>query len=150
MTSDDADRQLAQGHRTVLRNNASAFPYSVFITACFGTVQLVVGGRGMAGIFLFVLGATSAFAVIEGIASHGFQDRFRPDASEVVILGSALSMLSVTAAIGAAWGVSWLLAGTWAWFVAPFLGSATYLVVASAEMAIAHRREEHHESTTKA
>jgi hypothetical protein len=133
---------VLHGIRTSIRNNASAYPFSVFITGSLAAVDLVVGDRSVGRIFLFVLGATVAFATIEGIASHGFRDRLRPEHSEVVVLGSALAMVSVTAAIAAVWGTVELLSGAPAWFAAPFVGTVVYLVTSSLEMALARRREE--------
>lgn len=130
--------------RTSLRGNAAAYAYSVFITACFAILDVTVGGLGIARVFLFLTGATGAFALTEVAASRGFRDRFRPEPSDVVMLGSAMSTFSVAAGAGVAWGVGLLLGGGWAWFLAPFSGTVTYVLVAGLEMALARQREQRH------
>lgn len=121
-----------------------AYSYSVFITACFGLLATEIGSTSVLRIFAFLLGATTAFAIVETIASRGFRDRFRSEPSDVVMLGSALALFSVSVAVAAAWACTAILHGAWAWFVAPFGGSIVYILVSGAEMALARRREEEH------
>ena len=135
-------RRLVRGVQTSLRNNASAYPFSVFITASFGVLDTVVGGRDVGRIFLVVIGSTLAFTVLEAIASRGFRNRLRPARSEVVVLGSAMAMISATSAVGAVWLTCLVMSGAFAWFVGSFVGTIVYVTVSSAEMALARRQEE--------
>lgn len=140
--SDDVGLDLGRGVRTSLRTNATAYAYSVFITVSFALVDTAVGDRSIGRIFLFLIGATIAFALTEGIASRGFRDRFRPEPSDVVMLGSAMATASVGSAAGVVWLTSSMLDGTSAWFIGPFAGTITYLLVAGLEMALARREQQ--------
>lgn len=138
---------VLHGARTSLRTNASAYAYSIFITSCFGIVNVAVGSPSVLRIFLFLGGATIAFALAETVVSRGFRDRFRPEPSDVVMLGSAMALFSVSVAALAAWGLAEATDAGAAWFLAPFGGTSTYIVLSAVEMAIA--RKKHEESPPK-
>lgn len=133
---------LARGVRTSLRSNSTAYAYSVFITVAFAIVDLTVGNRTIPRIFLFLAGATTAFGFAEAVASRGFQDRFRPEPADVVMLGSAMATVSVGSAAAGVWVTASLVGGPSGWFVGPFAGTLTYVLISGVEMALARRREE--------
>lgn len=146
MTSRDRELELdlTRGAQTSLRNNASAYAFSVFITACFAIVDAVVSGRSVLRFFLFAAGATVGFVIVELVVSRGFRDRVRPERSEVVMLGAAMAPVSVMLALGAGWGSSQLVGGAAGWFAAPLLGTLVFLTASSLEMALARRLEREH------
>lgn len=133
---------VLHGARTSLRTNASAYAYSIFITSCFGIVNVAVGSPSVLRIFLFLGGATLAFALAEALVSRGFRDRFRPEPSDVVMLGSAMALFSVSVAALAAWGLAEATGRGLAWFLAPFAGTITYVLLSAVEMAIARKKHE--------
>lgn len=142
MADSDLDLDLAQGARTSLRANATAYAYSIFITSCFGIVSVVIGNPDVLRIFLFLSGATLAFALSEAAVSRGFKDRIRPDPSDVVMLGSAMAVISVSVAVAVAWLASELVRSDAGWFLAPFAGTVAYVALSSVEMAVARRKHE--------
>lgn len=133
---------LFHGVETSIRNNASAYPFSVMITAAFAVTNRVVSDLSVGRILLFVLGATTAFAVLEAVVTHGFKHRVPAESADTVVLGSALAMASVTAAVSSVWLAGHLVQGAPGWALAPFVGTTVYLLVSSIEMAVARRREE--------
>jgi hypothetical protein len=133
---------LRHGLRTAVRNNASAFAYSVLATATFGMLTIGLGTPSRIEILLFAVGATSAFAVVEASASNFFRDPVRPERSNVVLLGSALSVASVTLALSVVIGVTMLFSGWVAWLLAPMVATVVYLLTAGLEMALARARQD--------
>ena len=99
-----------------LGGNATAFGYSVTITASFGAVELGRGQPRFGDLIVFGLGAVVAFGGLEGVASGGFHEPLEKGPSRVVLLGTALAFVSIAAARG----VAAVLSGAWAWFGGAF------------------------------
>lgn len=139
-----AIKGLRRGIQRSVRNNASAFAYSVMITTTFGVVSRVSRAPRVFELFLFATGAAAGFIVLEAAASRFFRDRLHPERSEVVMLGSALALVSVNAAVGTALLVA-RLTGEWVvWLVAPFAATVVYVLISGLELALARRAEERH------
>lgn len=131
---------LHHGIGTTIRNNYSAYGFSVMITASFAVVATIQSGATRVGdIMLFALGAVGAFTVIEAIVSGGFKHQVRGDPTDVVALGTALSFISVGLAIATAAGTAELLGAWIAWLGAPFAATAVYVLASGFEMAVAER-----------
>lgn len=141
---DDDRDPFARGVRVAIRNDSAAFSYSILVTATFGMANLVAPGVTVLRIFLFALGATGAFAVLETLASRGFRIRLRGEPSDVVVLGTVLAPLSVTAAIGGSYGALRVWPNTTGWFAAPLVATTVYVVGAGLQMMAARRYEEEH------
>lgn len=133
---------LAEGLRGTIRQNATAYAYTVMITVVFANMTTRRGTPETWELFLFVAGATVGFAAVEAAASRGFRDRLRPEPSEVVMIGSAMAVFSVSAGLGVAVLLSLVLGGWVAWLVIPFVATVTYLGISGIEMGLAHRRGE--------
>ncbi len=99
-----------------LGGNATAFGYSVTITASFGAVELGRGTPRFGDLTVFGLGAVVAFGGLEGLASGGFRSPLQKGLNEVVLLGTALAFISIVLAIVTARGIAEVLSGAWAWF----------------------------------
>lgn len=135
---------VTRGLRSAVRNDATAFSFSITITVTFGLVQLEIGSPSIARLFLFVAGSTGAFAAIEAATSRLFQVRMREDPSDVVILGTALAPLSVGVALASAAGVVEVVRGSIAWFAAPAVATTVYIAMAALQLAFARRYEAEH------
>lgn len=90
--------RFRRGVRGAIRDNATAYSYSVLITVTFVATQNILGTPSTVDLFLYVLGATGAFVVVEAISSRFFQVEIKPEPSDVVLVGSAFSPLSVAPA----------------------------------------------------
>ena len=91
--------------------NATAFGYSVTITASFGAVELGRGALRFGDLLLFGLGAVVAFGGLEGLATGGFRSPLEKGSDDVILLGTALAFVSIVVAIAAARGLAAVLSG---------------------------------------
>jgi hypothetical protein len=120
-----------------LGGNATAFGYSVTITASFGAVEIGQGNPGFGDLIVFGLGAVIAFGGLEGIASGGFRRPLQKGSDEVVLLGTSLAFISIVLAIATARGVAAVLTGAWAWFGGALCASLVFALVESVEFMLA-------------
>jgi MFS family permease len=126
-----------RGLGTALRHNQVAYAYSATTTALFGVVSEESGRPNVTECFLFVVGAGVAFAVVNATVTQWFNERLPREPSEVVALGTALSVFSMAAGLALGTLVAWL-AGPWvAWPVAPLATSIGFLLLAGIEMGFA-------------
>jgi hypothetical protein len=137
-----AHGRLAAGLRKALHGNATAFGYSVTITASFGAVQLERGQPSFSDLILFGMGAVVAFGGLEGLLSHGFREPLEPGTDQVITLASALAFISIALGITAARGVAQLLGGAAAWFGAALAASLVFALVESIEFMLAEWLQE--------
>jgi hypothetical protein len=134
--------RLVCGLGQSLGGNATAFGYSVTITASFGAVELGRGAPRFGDLIVFGLGAVVAFGGLEGVASGGFRTPLKKGSDDVILLGTALAFVSIVLAIAAARGIAALLSGAWAWFGAAFCASLVFALVESVEFMFAQWLQE--------
>jgi hypothetical protein len=130
-----------RGLQASVRNNYTAYGYSVMITASFGVLATEEPTR-VGFIFLFLGGAIAAFVAIELAVSKGFERTPRGEPMKVEALGAAFSFGSVATAVGAAALTAAVVDGWIAWLVGAFLASGTYVLMSGAEIALAERLQE--------
>jgi hypothetical protein len=92
-------------------------------------------------LFLFLVGSGLAFTVVEAVVSRGFRLRMREERSDVVILGSAMNLIFISAGFGVIVGAGMLLPVRMAWFGGGLTGTLTYLLVGGIELALARRAQ---------
>jgi hypothetical protein len=127
-----------RGLRSAARNNASAYGYSVTITATFGILSVVTAVTTVLEIFTFACGAVAAYALIDGVASGGFRHGPRDEEpSEVTALGSSISFASVGVALLVALVEAQLVGGWVAWPLAAFSATVAYLLLLAVEIGLA-------------
>ncbi len=145
---------FGQGVRTALRNNLSAFGFSVMITAAFGMLSADQGAPEMVDVFSFAAGAVTGVAAVDAISSHGFRAHLREEKSDVVALGAVLSYVSVGAAISATAGVGEVLRGILAWGLGSFVACVFFVLLSGLELTFARiaqeRRDEEDEEDEEA
>ncbi len=130
-------QRLSSGLRQSLHGNATAFGYSVTITASFGAVQLEHGQPDFSELILFGIGAVCAFGGLEGLLSRGFRTPLDKGTDQVVTLATALSFISVALAIAAAGAIAAVLGGGAAWFGGALGASLVFALVESLEFMLA-------------
>lgn len=140
----DEENALVRGVRRAVRNDASAFAYSVLITATFGVVNLDNPDVTTPRIFLFVLGATLAFTVAEAASSRLFRIRLREEQGDIVLVGTAMSPIAVGASLGAAVVASKIAEGATAWAAAPAVATVSYILMTGTQLMVARKYEERH------
>lgn len=138
---DDSDENygehVVRGLGASTRHNALAFGYSLCMTCSFGILALSVGSPHPVDIFLFGIGGAVSFAVATALTTRGFRKRVREEPPIVRAVGSSLSFISISGAIGCAWLMAWALGNWSAWLLGSFLASAAYLLLSAFELAFA-------------
>jgi hypothetical protein len=132
-----------------MHGNATAFGYSVTITASFGAVELQRGSPTYADLIVFGLGAVFAFAGLEGLLSNGFREPLTKGADQVITLGTALAFISISLAITAADLLAGTLNGGLAWFAGALGGSLVFVLVESLEFVLAQWIQERRGQTSE-
>ncbi len=127
----------ARGVQSSVRNNASAFGFSIMITATLGVLQTIISTPSVSDLFLFLLGAVIGTVVVEAAATGGFRDRVRSEPPDVVVIGSAFSLLSVSASVGIAALAGDLLGSGVGWPAGGFLATTAFMLFVGFEMALA-------------
>jgi hypothetical protein len=88
-------------------------------------------------IFMFVVGASIAFAAINALVTRGFRERVETEPPVVVSLATSFSALSISAAVGLAALLGWGLGGWPAWLLGALLPTLAYLSIGALEIALA-------------
>lgn len=132
--------------RTSVRNNASAYGFSVMITAAFGVLSAALGSPRVGDVFLYAGGAVLGVVAVEGIVSRGFRLRLRGEQSDVVALGAAFGFVSVGLSVGAAALTGTVLSGWLGWLLGPLFASALYVIASGVEMSLARVAQERREA----
>lgn len=132
-----ARRRLSNGLRKALHGNATAFGYSVTITAGFGAVQAVRGTPTFGDLLLYGIGAVVAFGGLEGLLSRGFHAPLEAGEDRVITLATALSFISIVVAICAARGAAEVVGGHAAWLAGALCASLVFALVESLELMLA-------------
>lgn len=73
-------------------NNALAYGYSVTVTASFGVLTQTAKPVSIGRIFLFVVGASVAFAVVNAAVTRGFRTRVQTEPPVVLALATSLGV----------------------------------------------------------
>jgi hypothetical protein len=126
------------GLRASVGNNASAYGFSVTITATMALLSSLRGTPTAPEIAAFAGGAVAAFAVVELVVSRGFTRGMEDEPASVKELGSSISILSVGVAIGCAYATGRFVGGFVAWPLGSFVTTAAYLFLFGAELSLAH------------
>ncbi len=131
-----------RGVRTALRDNATAYGFSISITAAYG---LVTGARGPASAgetIMFALGSATAFLVVGLVLLTLFRRARLTEGEQELTLGGVIDVLSVAVAVSAAYGLS-LVPGFAAW---PLTGLGTvsaYLLAGGVDVVLARLAARH-------
>ncbi|HEV2768963.1 MAG TPA: hypothetical protein VGV40_02105 [Solirubrobacteraceae bacterium] len=141
---EDLGRSLgAKAISTTVRDNSTAFGFSITITVSFGLVQGARGSPTPTDILAFGLAAALAVAIVVGVVTRGFRVRAGHAPAEVRMLGTSLDFVSVGAAIGTVYGLAKILPGFLAWPVSTFAGVLVFLTLQSLEILLAEVIQRH-------
>ncbi|HEX6311950.1 MAG TPA: hypothetical protein VF152_10010, partial [Acidimicrobiia bacterium] len=112
---------------------------SVMITASAASLVYYTGTARPWELFLFAAGAIAGFTLVEASVSRGFRYRLRPEPSDVVALGSALSFASVGLGLGTAVLVGVVLDSWLIWPAGAFAATIVYVLASGVEISLAER-----------
>lgn len=142
-----AAEAFGSGMRTTLRNNATAYGFSVSITAAFGLVSTVHPQSAFPWrVLLFAAGAGAAFVLVEAVAARLFRHAHGGDRESVLLLAGAVDVLSILVAVGAAVGLAHL-PGLVAWAGTGFGATLAFLLVGGLDVLVARALD--HRSTAE-
>jgi hypothetical protein len=119
-----------------MRNNASAYGFSVTITATMALLVSSLGTPGAWEIVAFASGAVAAFALVEFVISGGYRHELEDEPSSVKDVGSSVSVISVGTAILLAYTVGRLLGSFVAWPLGSFVATVAYLFLFGVELGL--------------
>src|SRR4051812_33530618 len=130
---------LDRASRSTIGGESTAFGFSIMITATFGAIQVGQGSPTYGQLVVFAFCASLSFAVLEGVASRGYREPMPEYESFVQTPGTAMNVLSVTAAVGAAIGLAAAIHSGPAWAICPIAATMVYLVLETVEQMLAER-----------
>ena len=130
----------ARGLAMSVIHNVPAYGFSIVAsTAAIAATAELHDPTALHG-FLFLLGASSAFALVGILAAVAFEEERVEEASpQVVFIGSILSVVSTAAGFGAALLAAHFLDGWDGWFLSAFCATIVYVLVVALEMELADR-----------
>lgn len=127
------------GLLTALRNNATAYGFSISITASYGMVSVAhPKSLSVLQTALFAAGAALAFAMIGVTATHLVRRMTRPQSERALIMAGTFDLVSIVAAVGIAAACS-QIPGAIAWVITAFATSLIYFLVGGLDVLVAHR-----------
>lgn len=126
-----------QGLQSSIGSNSTAYGYSLVVTADYAVLSRFTSAPQETDIFLFLVGAVIAFAVIEIGAAKLMTRDARGEPKRAAVLAGAICIVSVTSAVGIAAGIGWLGISWLTWPLAAFASTTAYLVLNALEVAIA-------------
>ena len=138
-TSDRSTHPMVRSMRSTVGREATTFGFSILVTVTFGLLSATRGAPTVPEVFAYAVGAVLSFTLLEGLLSRGFRRPMPQHATQTITLGTSLNVLSVVAALAAAWGIAVILDGLPAWFTGPLVAGVVYLLTESIEETIAER-----------
>src|SRR5699024_9946687 len=130
-----------RGVRTALRNNATAYGFSISITAAYGLVSGTHQGSSW-GTVLFAIGAVGGFLLVGGVFVSWFKRGSLREGGQVLTIGGAVDVLAVAAAIAGAFGLS-KISGLLGWPLTGFGTVTAYLVIGGFDVVLARWMAKH-------
>lgn len=131
------EESYSSGLRTTLRENATAYGYSVTITATFGiTATQHAQYAGPIQVLLFAAGAAAAFLLTEAVASRFFRRAGDPEQPLTSMLAGAVDVLSILSAVAAGSVLAYIPTEV-GWAAASFGATAVYLLVGAVDVLVA-------------
>ncbi len=131
-----------RGVRTAIRVNATAFGYSILITVTLTILSKVIAKPTIPDLFALLAGGASGFSLSEALATGFFRHREREERAQVIILGSAFNLFSISSGAAIAWLVGTLTTSWWGWFLGAFSATVVYIALVGAEMSVALEAED--------
>ena len=138
-------RVYVRGLATSITSNVPAYGYTILITSAVLAIAADHHAPHVVDAFLYLLGATLGFGLVGALAALAFEEEQMEEHSPLtVVLGSAMSIVSVGSGFGLAVAVASALGGWIVWLLTPFAATVTYVLVLAAELAVAAALREDH------
>jgi hypothetical protein len=119
--------------QVTLRNTAAAYGYTLSTAATLGLLTEMSGKPDASRLFLFAAGGVLAFALLEAfLAALGSSAAESPE--HAFPFAGALNVASVAAALGVAALIAHFIRSSLAWFLAPLVTTAIYMLVVAGQV----------------
>lgn len=141
-TPQRATELYGRGVRTALRNNATAYGFSISITAGYGLLSGTHSSMSALETIAFAVGAAIAFLVVGGTFLTRFPEGSLPEGGQVTTISGGIDVLSIVATVATAYGLS-RVPGFAAW---PLTGAGmviTYLLASGLDVLLARTIARH-------
>lgn len=122
---------------TVVRRTAIPYGYTITIWTAGATLEHGHGKPNVGQAYLFLLGAVGGFTAVALLAVRSTPHGLQSESVDLIRTG-AINALALGASLGATALVA-MIPGVAAWPVGSFAATTVYLLVASIELALAHR-----------
>ena len=128
----------ARGLAMSIIHNVPAYGFSIVASGGAIVAAEEIGKPSVIRGFLYVLGASTAFACVGALGAAAFEEERVEDAApQAVFIGSVLSIVSTSAGFGASWLAAHFVAGGAGWFLCAFCATVGYVLVLALEMELA-------------
>lgn len=131
-----------RGVRTALRNNATAYGFSISITAAYGLASGAHGTTTAIATVSFAVGAVIGFLLVGGIFVSFFQRGSLREGGQVLTIGGAVDIFAIAAAVAAAFGLS-RVPGFFGWPLTGLGAVAAYLITGGLDVVLARWLAKH-------
>ena len=131
-----------RGVRTALRNNATAYGFSISITAAYGLVSGAHKQITALSTISFAIGAVLGFLLVGGLFVGFFRRGSLDEGGQVLTIGGAVDIIAVTAAVAVAFGLS-RVPGFFGWPLTGLGAVSAYLVTGGLDVVIARWLAKH-------
>jgi hypothetical protein len=122
---------------SVVRRTAIPYGYTITIWTAGGVIVHRHGTPNVGDAYLYLLGAVAGFAGVGLLAVSHTAHRFELASADLLRTG-AINVLALSLALGAAALIA-MIHGTAVWPLGSFAATTIYLLVASADLILAHR-----------
>lgn len=127
------------GVRMALRNNATAYGFSISITAAYGMMSAThPSSAGLLSTAMFAGAAVLAFLLVGLLATRLFRHTTPVETDQTAILSGIFDAASIVVTVAVAMLCS-QIPGTIGWPVTAFATVLTYLLVGGVDVLFAHR-----------
>lgn len=125
-------RAYSAALRVTMRNTAAAYGYTLSTAATLSLLTEIAGKPDTARLFLFAIGGIIAFVLLEAVLA-ALGSAAKPPEQAFPFAG-ALNVVSVAAAFGMATLVAHFVRSSLAWFLAPMVTTAVYMLVVAVQV----------------
>lgn len=129
-------RAYSRQVQAAVSTNASAFGYSLVMTATFGALSRENGGPNTVELFVFLVGAALSFSAIEVVATGGFRRKLQEESPDLVLAGSSVNLFSLVLSLAAVYLVDWLFPSPFDWLLGPFAATLAYVLAVALQMTL--------------
>ncbi len=128
---------LLKNLRVSIKDNTSAYGYSIAITGITAMMNSAGGRATPVDLVAEAGGAVSFYMLVELLAVTFLRKIRDDDGLQTRLLARMLNLLSVGGALGCAFVIAKLMSGWHAWFMAGFAGTAAFVLLEGIELYIA-------------